>query len=212
MKTFHGLKRGSALFVPCRTRRISAVLKHPLLKEGGLLSPLVASLAQWHLLDDPEEGLGSGLMEALKAALREADGLKHALGQVSWNFFYLFNNSVDRFSFITPWSHNKREDNRMCLLISLYTVVIYLGASWIMYIPIPVLFMYLCFVRHRIAIVGRNRRHVQHTRCCVVSNLSFSLHLSSLFPLRVAHKAKEKYVIISVVFIPGCGWSIVCKW
>lgn len=62
--------------------RVAAALKHPLLKEGGLLSPLVASLAQWHLLDDPEEGLGSGLTEALKGVLREADGLKRALGQV----------------------------------------------------------------------------------------------------------------------------------
>lgn len=52
------------------------------MKEGGILSPLVASLAQWHLLDNPEQDLGSGLTEALKATLREADGLKRALGQV----------------------------------------------------------------------------------------------------------------------------------
>lgn len=50
--------------------------------EGGLLSPLVASLAQWHLLDDPEGGLGSRLTEGLKVALREGDNLKRALGQV----------------------------------------------------------------------------------------------------------------------------------
>lgn len=60
-------------------------LQHPLLKEGdkGILSPLLASLAQWHLVDDPEQGLGLELTEALKATLREADGLKRALGLVS---------------------------------------------------------------------------------------------------------------------------------
>lgn len=63
-------------------RRVSTALKHPLLAEGGLLLPLVASLSQWHLLDDPEEGLGSRLTEALKVVLREADCLKRALGQV----------------------------------------------------------------------------------------------------------------------------------
>ena len=57
-------------------------LQHPLLKDGGLLPPLLASLAQWHLIDDPEQGLGLALTEALKATLREADGLKRALGQV----------------------------------------------------------------------------------------------------------------------------------
>lgn len=65
---------------------VTTALKHPLLKEGGLLAPLVASLAQWHLVDDPEEGLGSNLTEALKATLREADGLKRALGQVGNDF------------------------------------------------------------------------------------------------------------------------------
>lgn len=65
---------------------VTTALKHPLLKEGGLLAPLVASLAQWHLVDDPEEGLGSNLTEALKATLREADGLKRALGQVGTGF------------------------------------------------------------------------------------------------------------------------------
>lgn len=69
---------------------VTTALKHPLLKEGGLLAPLVASLAQWHLVDDPEEGLGSNLTEALKATLREADGLKRALGQVSIAFFFFF--------------------------------------------------------------------------------------------------------------------------
>lgn len=58
-------------------------LQHPLLKDGGILPPLLASLAQWHLIDDPEQGLGLGLTEALKATLREADGLKRALGHVS---------------------------------------------------------------------------------------------------------------------------------
>lgn len=58
-------------------------LQHPLLKEGGLLSPLLASLAQWHLVDDPEQGLSLALTEALKAVLRETDGLKRALAQVS---------------------------------------------------------------------------------------------------------------------------------
>lgn len=58
-------------------------LQHPLLKDDGLLPPLLASLAQWHLIDDPEQGLGLTLTEALKATLREADGLKRALGQVS---------------------------------------------------------------------------------------------------------------------------------
>lgn len=62
---------------------MTTALKHPLLKEGGFLAPLVASLAQWHLIDDPEQGLGLRLTEALKATLREADGLKRALGQVS---------------------------------------------------------------------------------------------------------------------------------
>lgn len=64
---------------------MTVALQHPLLKEGdkGLLSPLLASLAQWHLVDDPEQGLGLELTEALKVTLREADGLKRALGQVS---------------------------------------------------------------------------------------------------------------------------------
>lgn len=58
-------------------------LEHPLLKDGGgILSPLIASLAQWHLIDDPEQSLGSPLMDALKSALREVDMLKRALSQV----------------------------------------------------------------------------------------------------------------------------------
>lgn len=60
---------------------MTAALKHPLLKAGGLLSPLIASLAQWHLVDDPEL-FGSVLTEALRETLREVDGLKHALWQV----------------------------------------------------------------------------------------------------------------------------------
>lgn len=68
------------LGVTCR--RAATALKHPLLKEGGILSPLVASLAQWHLVDDPEQGLGLTLTDALKSTLREADGLKRALCQV----------------------------------------------------------------------------------------------------------------------------------
>lgn len=63
--------------------RVTVALQHPLLKDGGLLPPLLASLAQWHLIDDPEQGLGLALTEPLKATLREADGLKRALGQVS---------------------------------------------------------------------------------------------------------------------------------
>lgn len=70
--------------------RVTVALQHPLLREGGLLSPLVASLAQWHLIDDPEQGLGLALTEAIKATLREADGLKRALGQVSHSMPSLF--------------------------------------------------------------------------------------------------------------------------
>ncbi|CAN0194584.1 unnamed protein product, partial [Ectocarpus sp. 8 AP-2014] len=61
--------------------RLTVALQHPLLREGGLLSPVLASLAQWHLVDNPEQGLGLDLTEALKATLREADSLKRALGQ-----------------------------------------------------------------------------------------------------------------------------------
>lgn len=62
--------------------RAMVALEHPLLKDGGILSPLIASLAQWHLIDDPEQSLGSPLMDALKSALREVDMLKRALSQV----------------------------------------------------------------------------------------------------------------------------------
>ena len=63
--------------------RTMAALEHPLLKDGsGLLSPLVASLAQWHLIDDPEESLGSTLIDGLKTTLREVDALKRELAQV----------------------------------------------------------------------------------------------------------------------------------
>lgn len=60
--------------------RVTVALEHPLLRDGGLLSPLMASLAQWHLLDDPEED--HRLTDALKGTLREADRVKRALAQV----------------------------------------------------------------------------------------------------------------------------------
>lgn len=62
--------------------RAMVALEHPLLKDGGILSPLIASLAQWHLVDNPEQSLGSPLMDSLKSALREVDMLKRALSQV----------------------------------------------------------------------------------------------------------------------------------
>ncbi|CAN0453138.1 unnamed protein product, partial [Discosporangium mesarthrocarpum] len=63
--------------------RASLALGHPLLAEGGLLLPLVAAMAQWHLLDISEHGRGRALMDAVKKTLQEADRLKCALVEAS---------------------------------------------------------------------------------------------------------------------------------